>query len=185
MKLGSRTSKLFCNSLLGLCADPGIAQWSVPFPSPKPAGGRPSPSGQTPLKIVHFSDIHIDEHYTPGSNTQCNKPICCRAYTKDDAPGVTKNPAGPNGDHKCDSPLSLEESMYKAIADLVPDAAFNVFTGDIVDHTIWNTSIPSNTDASKLSISECSTARANKYSQQCVRFDGNPPGDCLWYNWQP
>ena len=34
--------------------------------------------------------------------------------------------------------------MYKAIGELVPDISFAVFTGDIVDHTIWNTSKPYN-----------------------------------------
>lgn len=34
--------------------------------------------------------------------------------------------------------------MYKAIKELVPDAAFSIFTGDVVDHAIWNTSIPYN-----------------------------------------
>jgi hypothetical protein len=34
--------------------------------------------------------------------------------------------------------------MYKAISELVPDVSFAVFTGDIVDHTIWNTSKPYN-----------------------------------------
>lgn len=30
--------------------------------------------------------------------------------------------------------------MYRAIRELVPDAAFAIFTGDIVDHAVWNTS---------------------------------------------
>lgn len=29
--------------------------------------------------------------------------------------------------------------MYEAIASMVPDAAFTLFTGDIVDHAVWNT----------------------------------------------
>jgi sphingomyelin phosphodiesterase len=35
--------------------------------------------------------------------------------------------------------------MYAAIASLVPDAAFALFTGDIVDHAIWNTTQAQNT----------------------------------------
>lgn len=35
--------------------------------------------------------------------------------------------------------------MYKAIRALVPDAAFSIFTGDIVDHAVWNTTIIQNT----------------------------------------
>lgn len=61
------------------------------------------------------------------------------AYTEKDAPGTTENPAGPFGDHKCDTPVDLERSMYRAIQEIAPDAAFTLFTGDIPDHTIWNT----------------------------------------------
>ena len=32
--------------------------------------------------------------------------------------------------------------MYAAIKKLVPDVAFTIFTGDIVDHAVWNTSEP-------------------------------------------
>ncbi|KAJ6784614.1 hypothetical protein PWT90_07389 [Aphanocladium album] len=145
LSLYSRSAETFCGVLFGLCDIPKADPLNIVFPSEKPTVSRPRTSGKKPLKIVHFSDIHIDQHYTVGSNTQCNKPICCRAYTKDDAPGTTKNPAGPFGDHKCDTPIDLEQSMYSAIKELVPDAAFSVFTGDIVDHTIWNTSQAANT----------------------------------------
>jgi sphingomyelin phosphodiesterase len=33
--------------------------------------------------------------------------------------------------------VSLEESMYAAINSIAPDAAFTIFTGDIVDHAVW------------------------------------------------
>lgn len=39
--------------------------------------------------------------------------------------------------------------MYDAINSIVPDAAFTIFTGDIVDHAIWNTSKEYNTNLSK------------------------------------
>lgn len=45
--------------------------------------------------------------------------------------------------------MSLEESMYAAINELVPDAIFSICTGDIVDHTVWNTSKEFNTISSK------------------------------------
>ncbi|PHH89254.1 hypothetical protein CDD83_6421 [Cordyceps sp. RAO-2017] len=139
MTIGSRPFKAFCTTLLGACGYPDVIPWKVPFPSPKPRGGRPKPSGQRPLKIVHYSDIHVDPLYMPGSSTNCNKPICCRPYTDDDKPGRSTSPAGPHGDHKCDVPISLEQSMYRAINEIAPDAAFSIFTGDIVDHALWNT----------------------------------------------
>lgn len=69
----------------------------------------------------------------------------CRNYADGPAPGDEVRPAGPNGEHTCDSPLDLEQSMYKAIQRLVPDAAFSIFTGDIVDHAVWNTTEIQNT----------------------------------------
>ncbi|KND93980.1 Sphingomyelin phosphodiesterase [Tolypocladium ophioglossoides CBS 100239] len=150
MDIGSRTSKAFCTTFFGLCGYPEVAAWNVPFPSPKPSRSRPKPSGKDPIKIVHYSDIHIDPLYVPGSSTECKKPICCRPYTDADKPGNSKSPAGPNGDHKCDAPISLEESMYRAINQIVPDAAFTIFTGDVVDHAIWNTSKPYNEQSIEL-----------------------------------
>jgi sphingomyelin phosphodiesterase len=73
----------------------------------------------------------------------------CRSYTTADSPGQNNAPAGPNGDHMCDVPVSLEESMYNAIKTIVPDAKFTLFTGDIVDHAVWETSKSQNTFDSK------------------------------------
>jgi sphingomyelin phosphodiesterase len=139
MKIGSTTSKVFLSTFLGVCAYPSVDTYTVPFPSPKPAGNRRVPGTKTPLKVVQYSDIHIDQFYVPGSSTNCTKPICCRDYTAASFPGNNSSPAGPNGDHRCDAPISLETSMYNAIKKLVPDAAFAIFTGDIIDHAVWNT----------------------------------------------
>jgi len=137
MSLGSHTSDLFCNTFFGLCDYPAVTPWSVPFPSAKPATSRPAVSGQTPLKIVHFSDIHVDPSYVPGANYNCTKPSCCRSYTTADSPGNNAFPAGLNGEPECDSPLSLEQSMFAAIKSVAPDAVMSLFTGDIVDHAVW------------------------------------------------
>ena len=68
-----------------------------------------------------------------------------RPYTEDDEPGVSDSPAGPYGDHACDTPVALGDSMYAAITDVAPDAVFALCTGDIIDHTVWNTSEADNT----------------------------------------
>lgn len=78
MSLTSDTSDEFCITFFGLCQYPAVHDWAVPFPSSKPAGGRPKPSGKTPIKVVHFSDIHVDPLYETGANANCTKPICCR-----------------------------------------------------------------------------------------------------------
>ncbi|KAI0470870.1 sphingomyelin phosphodiesterase [Xylariaceae sp. FL0804] len=139
---GSRTSILACTTFFGLCPYPKVKEHRLSFPAPNPQKERPGPSGKKPLHVVHYSDIHVDPFYAEGADANCSKPICCRRYNDSQ---IHENaepsyPAGPHGEHTCDSPISLEQSMYKAIEDLVPDAALTLFTGDMVDHAIWNTS---------------------------------------------
>ncbi|KAI9827429.1 MAG: hypothetical protein M1819_006970 [Sarea resinae] len=105
--------------------------------SPKPNMSRPNVSGETPIQVVHISDIHVDLSYEAGASYSCNKNICCRPYTSSDEPGNNSYPAGPYGNPACDTPLSLEESLYRAIDALVPDRAFTIFTGDIVEGAVW------------------------------------------------
>ncbi|KAM4056282.1 calcineurin-like phosphoesterase [Hirsutella rhossiliensis] len=147
MKRRSKASKEFCTTLLGACAYTPVTPWNVSMPVLKPKRTRPRPSGKKPLQVVHYSDIHIDTLYMNGSSADCGKPICCRPYTEDDQPGKSKSPAGPFGDHKCDVPVSLEQSMYEAINKFAPDAAFTIFTGDIVDHAVWNTTESANVES--------------------------------------
>lgn len=78
MTIGSKTSRYLCATLLGLCPFPGADNYTATFPSDKPAIQRPAPSGQTPLQIIHYSDIHIDPFYVEGASTNCTKKICCR-----------------------------------------------------------------------------------------------------------
>lgn len=80
MKLYSRTARTFCGGIVGLCKIPdtkGDGPKLPPMPDIEDHG-RPGFSGEKPIHVVHFSDIHVDHQYTVGSNTQCNKPICCR-----------------------------------------------------------------------------------------------------------
>lgn len=146
MDVGSKTSLQFCIAFLGVCDYPKVDLWQVPFPSRSScqASQRSSTSGRDPIKVVQYSDIHIDEFYVTGSSTECDMPTCCRVFNESYAPGKTKFPAGPYGDHRCDSPTALEQSMYKAIEKFVPDAALTIFTGDIIGGGVWNTSKPYN-----------------------------------------
>ena len=31
------------------------------------------------MKVLHISDLHPDLFYTPGSEVDCQEPVCCRA----------------------------------------------------------------------------------------------------------
>lgn len=88
---------------------------------------------------MHISDIHVDLSYEVGASYNCTKNICCRPYTSVEAPGNNSFPAGPYGEHTCDSPATLEEGLYAAITELVPDTAFTLFTGDVVEGAVWLT----------------------------------------------
>lgn len=136
MTIGTRTSTLFCLTVFGLCQWPDVEEYNVTL-SAKPNTARPNPSGETPIQIVHISDIHVDLFYETGASYNCTKNICCRPYTSDDEPGITDYPAGEYGNHACDSPLALEQSLYAAIESLVPNRAFTIFTGDVVEGAVW------------------------------------------------
>ncbi|KAG2004111.1 hypothetical protein GB937_009128 [Aspergillus fischeri] len=138
MDIPSTATALFCTTIFGLCDYPAVSEYAVDFPSAKPMNAsRPSPSGGTPIQVVDISDIHVDLSYETSTSYNCTRNICCQPYTLSDAPGNTSYPAGEFGDHSCDTPLSLEESMYAAIQELVPNAAFTIFTGDVVEGAVW------------------------------------------------
>lgn len=111
------------------------------------------------LTIIHISDIHVDFKYKQGAFADCDEPACCRE--KDDVneedPGSF---AGPWGDYRsCDTPWSAIVEAFHQItrqhsvtfisfrtacdANLFPlqkiDAIY--FTGDIVDHFMWDVSV--------------------------------------------
>ncbi|EME83863.1 uncharacterized protein MYCFIDRAFT_44398 [Pseudocercospora fijiensis CIRAD86] len=133
----SRASDLLCTVLLAQCDVPKVRPHRIKFPKPKPNITRPAPSGQKPTIFVHFSDVHVDLDYEVGSSANCSKPICCRSFTPSDAPGNNSYPAGPYGNHNCDSPKTLEQSFYNAMERFAPDAKFALFTGDVPEHHVW------------------------------------------------
>jgi sphingomyelin phosphodiesterase len=124
-----------CANLIGLCQYPAVRPHTLSFPSSKPKDIILPSSGKSPIKVVHFSDTHVDLSYETGSSYECSKPICCRVFEDKDAPGITKTPCGPFGNPKCDPPQALQESMHAAIAEINP--AFSIYTGDVVSHDVW------------------------------------------------
>ena len=79
MEINSTSSTQFCVTFLGVCKIPEPESWSVPFASKKVCDKKaPALSGKKPLKVIHYSDIHIDPLYEKGASTKCNKPTCCR-----------------------------------------------------------------------------------------------------------
>ncbi|XP_055586711.1 sphingomyelin phosphodiesterase-like [Uranotaenia lowii] len=114
------------------------------------AGGTPitqSKSGPSrsanDIKIVHLTDLHYDPHYRTGYNAVCDDPCCCRQGQG--IPADPANGAGEWGDYRdCDSPWKAVEDAVRQAARSHPDATYVYHTGDIVDHGVWETTVPGN-----------------------------------------
>lgn len=59
--------------------DPFNATWSVEIPGGKPSHtDKPVPQNKPVLKVLHLSDIHIDNEYVIGAEVNCGELMCCR-----------------------------------------------------------------------------------------------------------
>ncbi len=100
----------------------------------KKIGGEAS-NGRTTFKAAHFSDVHVDFEYMPGSNANCNMPLCCRA--ENGIPADPKDAAGEWGSYLCDPPRNIVTAMFEFMRDEIqPDVLF--WTGDMTPHNVWS-----------------------------------------------
>uniref|UniRef100_A0A182NUB6 Saposin B-type domain-containing protein n=1 Tax=Anopheles dirus TaxID=7168 RepID=A0A182NUB6_9DIPT len=102
---------------------------------------------KAPLTIVHLTDIHYDPEYVVGVNADCKAEACCRPL-----PGLgvatEANAAGYWGDYRdCDTPWHGVVDVMEHIRRQHPKIDAIYFTGDIVHHFTWNTTIETNEDA--------------------------------------
>ena len=93
--------------------------------SGKPPSPGPVPTRKGTLRFAHFSDVHLDFYYTPGTNDECDEPLCCRPKN-----GVGRS--GPWGGVKCDIPVKTFEAALQQLVELKPD--FIIITGDFPPH---------------------------------------------------
>ncbi|KAL0959864.1 hypothetical protein HGRIS_011537 [Hohenbuehelia grisea] len=126
-----QTATKLCDALFGLCEPPPVNLFRVQLPPAHPVPRLPRSTGKKPFQVVHMSDVHIDREYTVGADANCTKNICCRIFA--DSPQNPGEPAGPNGNPRCDSPPSLADSMLQAVANLDGGVKFSIFTGDVVE----------------------------------------------------
>ncbi|CAF0910592.1 unnamed protein product [Adineta ricciae] len=117
-------------------ADIPALQWNVTFP---PSTVQISSSdmrsrAQATISILHLADLHIDTKYTPGSNANCGRPLCCR----DGKPRPGELGAQFWGDYRtCDLPAWTAENMLQYISQVEEQIDFIYFTGDIAPHDVW------------------------------------------------
>ncbi|CAH0560165.1 unnamed protein product [Brassicogethes aeneus] len=98
------------------------------------------------FNILHLSDFHYDPMYTPGKNVACEDPLCCQVDSDD--PKNSSSACGYWTEYKnADIPWHTLEELLKQVQN--HDFDFVYFTGDIISHRVWSTSIESNTQAIK------------------------------------
>ncbi|XP_071578444.1 sphingomyelin phosphodiesterase 1 [Temnothorax nylanderi] len=116
--------------------------WTVSIDNSPPISIDPEESNET-LNIVQITDLHYDPNYEPYGNSQCMEPTCCRkGQNKTNTSGKV---AGFWGDYNyCDSPWHTVVDVLDHIRDQHQNISYIYFTGDIIDHGVWETSIEGN-----------------------------------------
>lgn len=74
-------------------------------------------TGRKTFKAVHFSDAHVDLMYTPGTNANCNMPLCCRV--ENGYPSNPEDAAGYWGNYNCDTTHAVMTEMFKYINNTI------------------------------------------------------------------
>ncbi|KAI8991188.1 Metallo-dependent phosphatase-like protein [Mycotypha africana] len=140
LDISGRDGHLMCAAVINSCPYPEVDHWNVTFPKPKPTKWRKPLSSGHNMTILQLSDWHIDPEYQEGTETFCDKPICCRtAYT--DFGNVTKS-SSKWGEYSCDTSLDLIKSMLNYIPTVEPNISFGILTGDVPPHEVWHTLPP-------------------------------------------
>uniref|UniRef100_A0A1Q3G345 Sphingomyelin phosphodiesterase n=1 Tax=Culex tarsalis TaxID=7177 RepID=A0A1Q3G345_CULTA len=110
----------------------------------KTSKGSKARSTGDPLTIIHITDIHYDPDYEVGVNADCGSEACCR-HVPDLDPADSSNAAGFWGDYRdCDTPWHAVVDVMEQIRKQHPNIETVYFTGDIIHHFTWNTTLESN-----------------------------------------
>ncbi|XP_033225368.1 sphingomyelin phosphodiesterase 1-like [Belonocnema kinseyi] len=118
--------------------------WNITVDNSAPRKNSVSHSDKT-KKIVQITDIHYDPNYEVNGNAGCSEPTCCRASQN----STNKNGklAGYWGDYNnCDTPWHAFVDALNQVKKAHGDAEHIYFTGDIIDHGVWETTRESNTE---------------------------------------
>ncbi|XP_023021435.2 sphingomyelin phosphodiesterase-like [Leptinotarsa decemlineata] len=115
-------------------------EWEIEIP-PGNTVKKPKPDGKTKFNILHLTDLHYDPLYTENKTKDCGEPLCCqndqkKANNASDACGYWSSP------ENADVPLHTIEAMLNQTQS--HEFEYVYFTGDMVSHRVWDTSVESN-----------------------------------------
>ncbi|XP_031848043.1 sphingomyelin phosphodiesterase 1 [Nomia melanderi] len=90
------------------------------------------------FKVLQITDIHYDPLYEPRGNSHCGEPVCCRkGQNKTNINAL----AGFWGDYEsCDTPWHAIIDALTHIKQTHLGINYVYFTGDVIDHGVWETS---------------------------------------------
>ncbi|XP_028140393.1 sphingomyelin phosphodiesterase-like [Diabrotica virgifera virgifera] len=103
---------------------------------------QPVSSNQQPIYIIHLSDVHVSLNYETGGVSDCGYPVCCLEGLGNSQ--LKSGKAGQWGDYNCDSAPNVLDSALDFIKTIYPSIDALYYTGDVVDHAIWNTTVEQN-----------------------------------------
>ncbi|KAK9693931.1 Calcineurin-like phosphoesterase [Popillia japonica] len=116
--------------------------WSVDIPEGTTELNKGVISGESTLKILHLTDFHYDPLYEGDSLGNCDLPVCCTAGT---SASDASDAAGYWGDYRdCDTPMYAIQDALEHIVGQHPDIDYVYYSGDVIHHRVWNTSIDAN-----------------------------------------
>eukprot|EP00271_Cylindrocystis_brebissonii_P018827 TRINITY_DN5478_c0_g1_i1.p1 TRINITY_DN5478_c0_g1~~TRINITY_DN5478_c0_g1_i1.p1 ORF type:complete len:856 (-),score=107.60 TRINITY_DN5478_c0_g1_i1:264-2831(-) len=129
--------------------------------------------------FLHFGDIHLDVNYTPGSDTECGRPICCQ---QSDGEGPTPaRQAHRIGEFTCDTSLTLLDGVLDFIRSPgnLPPLDFVIYSGDTAPHTIWKDTVQSTSSVMITFYAKLKTAFGAVPVYPCLGNHGVVPADQL------
>ncbi|EZA53027.1 hypothetical protein DMN91_002938 [Ooceraea biroi] len=139
------TASTICGVLLESKSCPLINDefnWTINIDSGPPKLTRTEDTDET-IDIVQITDIHYDPKYEPDGNSHCNEPTCCRRGQN--RTNTSGKRAGYWGDYNyCDTPWHSVVDALDHIKDTHQNISYVYFTGDIIDHGVWETTMEGN-----------------------------------------
>jgi hypothetical protein len=149
MNMAGDDGQLLCAYMFGACLLPPVPELDLVTlfkGTTKPPPKKLISGKKDPLKVLHFSDYHLDLRYVVGSEANCGGDLCCRVFPGDNTSEPINTPASLFGNYLCDTPEALGTSVFRAVPSVTgldwTEFAFGLYTGDLVSHDLWELTQP-------------------------------------------
>ncbi|CAG9820155.1 unnamed protein product [Phaedon cochleariae] len=136
-----RICGLFLQSIGCDADDENNFKWTIDIPEGNTVDKSVS-DGSESFKVLHLTDIHYDPNYTEGKVDPCGEPLCCQSDQPDSTHASTSCGHWATYNNADSSMKLIEETLRHA--NETHDFDYVYFTGDLVSHRVWSTSIENN-----------------------------------------